>query len=206
MKNMIQDDQGFTVLEMLVASSILMIGLYAAADAMVINAKFQRTSNSESEINMLFDRVQGIAGSEWSCTAGLAGSDYNGPITVKDPVNSTATVAAEGTTSSQGPFWTLDRVRMQNVQDVTGQAGVHRGSLVIQASKNMRIHLGSPVLTRSVLDIYFETNPDGTIARCYTTSDTVAAAQSACQLLGGTWLIAPAANGVQCQLAAPTPS
>src|SRR6266576_3082068 len=91
----LRDERGFTALEMLVGSSLLMIAVYAAADAMVLNAKFQRTSTSESEINMLFDRVQSIAGSEWSCTAGLSGSSYTGPITVKDPVSS-ATVANEG--------------------------------------------------------------------------------------------------------------
>jgi hypothetical protein len=194
-----KDESGFTILEVLVGSAILMVGAYAAADAMVLNAKYQRTSTSESEISQMFDRVQAIAGSEWSCTAGLAGQDYTGAITVKDPLNSNI-IATEGQTSSQGNFWTLDQLRMQNVQAVVGQAGVLRGSLYLQASKNMASHIGNPILSRQVMDIYFETNPDGKIARCYTTSDTVAAAQSACQLLGGTWDTNPNGNGIQCHL------
>jgi len=194
------DERGFTALEMLVGSAVLMVGVYAVADSMILNAKFQRTSTSESDIRMLFDRVQSIAGSEWSCTAGLAGSSSTGPIVVKDPVSS-AVVASEGMNSSSGPFWTVNRVRMQDIQGVAGQPGVLRGTLSVSVSKNMAVHLGTPVLTRSVLDIYFETNPDGTITRCYTTGDTVAAAQGACQLLGGTWNSTPPQNGAsQCQL------
>jgi hypothetical protein len=186
MRNIHSDQSGFTALELVISAAILMIGVYAAADAMILTAKYQRTATSESELGMIFDRVQGIAGAEWSCTAGLTGSDYQGAITVRDPVDS-RTVATEGFSSSAGNFWTINTVRMHDVAAVDGQPGVYRGGLYLEASKNMKIHLGVPIVSRLVRDIYFEINPDGTISRCYTTSDTVAAAQSACELLGGTW-------------------
>jgi len=191
-----KDESGFTLIEFLITTALMVMALALMADSARLQSKTQTTASSEAAITSLFDQVQGIASAEWSCTAGLAGSNYNGAILVKDPVN-LATVAAEGT--ANGAFWTLALVRLQNVQGVPGQPGVLRGNLFLQANKNMALNVGVSTLTRTVPDIYFETNPDGTIARCYTTADTTAAGQSACQLLGGTWT-ANGTSGSQCQL------
>src|SRR4029077_6715049 len=118
--------------------------LLALADTMALSAKVQRNSTSESEISLMFDRVQSIASAEGSCTASLAGSNATQAIVVKDPV-SPATVATEGMASGQS--WSLTQLRMQNVQSVPGQPGVLRGSLFLQASKNKQINVGTAVFS-----------------------------------------------------------
>jgi prepilin-type N-terminal cleavage/methylation domain-containing protein len=192
----LKNEKGFTLIEMMITMALLVVAMEVMADSVTLQNKTQTNSNSEMAITSLFDQVQGIAGAEWSCTAGLAGATSTGALTVKDPLN-LSTVASVGTGS--GKFWSLTQVKLQNIQNVPGQPGVQRGDLYLEAGKNMALNMGAPTLSRLIPDIYFETNPDGTIARCYTTSDTIAAAQSACQLLGGTWNPAAAA-GSQCQL------
>lgn len=185
LRKILSSQRGFSIVEVLIGSSLLTIGAYVLADVLVMNAKVQRGTMSEAEINGVFDRVQKIAGAEWSCTASLAGSRYLEAITVKDPVSPSSVVAAEGAAS--GPHWRLTQVRMTDVQAVAGQPGVLRGTLQVTARKEMRIQMGAPQVTRTLPDVYFEANADGVITRCYTTSETLAAAQSACRLLGGTW-------------------
>jgi prepilin-type N-terminal cleavage/methylation domain-containing protein len=198
MKKILGNNSGFTLVEVLVCSGILVISAFVLSDLLILNAKGQRNATSESQINALFDQIQKIAGAEWSCTASLKGSHYTDAVSVKDPVNTTAIIANEGEGAES--YWKVTQIRMQNVTAVPGQSGVWRGNLALSATKNRALNLGSPSLSRTVNDIYFETNPDGTITRCYTASDTIAAAQSACQLLGGSWNANPSQGASNCQL------
>lgn len=191
-----RNSQGFSLLGVLVGVSIFTVAMSALADMMVAAAKSQRDIKTNSELTMIADRVKKALDAEWSCTEALKNQSYTGAIEVRDPVLSTVLIAHEG--KVEGKIWTMEKVRLEGLTSVQGQVGIMKGSLVIETKKNMKVSVGAPVITRRIEDIYFEQS-GGKITRCYGPSGTLLAAQSTCEMLGGSWF-AQNEHGERCKL------
>jgi hypothetical protein len=184
-KDTIQNKKGMGVIEGLIALGVISTAAVAITHSMTFENRVRRDTVSNSEIVAFFDRIQKIVGTEWSCTASLAGANVFNGISLKDPVNSAQNIAFEG--SSHGPFWNVSQIRIQNPQPLASQSGVYTGTLYLEVSKNMSFQTGSPTLHRAISNLVYLATEDGTITRCYPGRETVASAKAACEGLGGSW-------------------
>lgn len=191
----LRSQDGYSLIQVLIGMGVLTVGMMAAADMMVMNAKSQRNLTSMSEITALYDRIERAVSVDWSCTAALVGADPDAAIAIKDPGQSSKVIAQESADS--GRYWSIKSVRMKDVQALPDQPGLYKGTLRIEAQKNMKVTLGAPYMTREIGGIYFDLDPAGNISHCYDTSTTLAAAQTQCELIGGKWDVS-AERGKQC--------
>jgi hypothetical protein len=185
MKTILANDKGFSITSALVASGIMSL----AMAAMML---------SNEEISALVDQVRKTLDVEWSCTASLVGIDYTAAVEVRDPLNSQLKIVHEGMVA-RANRWTVSKVRFETLVDVPGSSTQKRGTLLIEFSKNTKMHLGSPILARRIPDVYFEVDANEKLVHCFGTAGTFAAAQSQCEMLGGTWY-PDRPHGAQCRL------
>src|SRR4051812_7275442 len=99
---------GFGLLGMLVGVAMVSVAGMVMADSLATSAKTHRDRVSNAEITALFDRIQKIVGTEWSCTASLSGSNSLAGVVIHDPVASGLIVAGE--TTLIAPFWGISRI------------------------------------------------------------------------------------------------
>jgi hypothetical protein len=193
------NESGFSTLMALVTLGCFACIVVAFAESMTVISKTHRDSASNAEINTFFSRIQKILGTQWSCTASLRGANYLEPIHLKDPANTEAVLAEEG--ASTGPFWSVSTIHLVNIAEVPGRPGVWQGDLDLQFEKSMRNQVGSPFISRMVLNILFDANSDGVISGCYPSPGSQAQASAACKVLGGIWN-SDRSFGSQCTIAA----
>jgi hypothetical protein len=180
-----RDENGFSLLGAMVGFGLATLTLMVLADAAIVSAKMQRSSAMQIDFDSLTESLRIAVAQEGSCTPSLLGQDPLQEISVQDPLDGTRLLAAPQLERLAGI--TVTSIRLGQAVPVPDRPGLMRAPLQIEARKDMKRALGSPVLTRNIADVFFSTDANGLIYRCYSTSSLETIAEANCKMLGGKW-------------------
>ncbi|HUP58166.1 MAG TPA: hypothetical protein VM598_11980 [Bdellovibrionota bacterium] len=192
-----KDENGFSLVSAMVGFGLVALTMMVLADAAIVSAKMQRSSAMQIDFDSLTESLRLAVAQEGSCTPSLLGQNPLTELAMRDPLDATRLLAAPQLERLAGI--TVTSIRLGQAVTVPDRPGLMRAPLQIEARKDMRRAMGSPMLTRNIADVFFSTDTNGLIYRCYSTSSLETIAEANCKMLGGKWTgSADKQNGTVC--------
>lgn len=179
----LNDVSGFGLLSTVIAMGIVSILIMGILDLLAMTASAQRGVQIKADRHAFMTNLGNILAQDPTCTPSLKGNKVSKPLTMVDPAQSSKVIGQAGL---HFPEWDIFSLELQNQQLIDKSMNLYSADVIITLTNLYRVIGITPSTTKQIATIYY-TAEQGTITRCFGTTNWASVGKNYCTTMGGSW-------------------
>jgi hypothetical protein len=188
----LRNSQGFGLLSVVMAMGLATVLFLGILNILYLTANAQRGVQIKADRALYLSNLSSLLTQDATCTPSIRGNPASGPIAIVDPADPARTMARAG---QKFQSWNIVGVELRNERVVDGAMSLHAAEVVLTLEHPFKLVGVAPRLIKELATIYYATR-EGSVTRCFGTTNWATVAKNYCGTLGGTW----SDSEIQCSL------